>query len=199
MLGSPSKAKSHTCSRIVALDTTSPGRRIRNSSSENCRGVSAHRRVAAPHPVGGRVEARGRRPSSTVGRSPPAAAHAAPAAGRAAPTKENGLARKSSAPGVQGPGLLLGPARAVSIRIGVQSPASRRRAHRSSPARPGQHHVEHHRVVGVLARPATRPRAVERDVDGVPLRLQAAPQAARELLVVLDHQDPHAVTVARPA
>ena len=37
-------------------DSTSPGRRIRNSSSENCRGVSVDGGVAAPDPVRGRVQ-----------------------------------------------------------------------------------------------------------------------------------------------
>ena len=40
MFGSPSKAKSHTLSRISDFETTSPARRMRNSSTANSRAVN---------------------------------------------------------------------------------------------------------------------------------------------------------------
>ena len=87
----------------------------------------------------------------------------------------------------------------MSIRIGVQLPAWRSRAHSSSPGEPGQHHVEDQRVVGVLGGEPLAVGAVERDVDGVPLVLEPAAYGARHVLVVLDHQDPHLPRIPLPA
>ena len=50
---------------------------------------------------------------------------------------ENGLDKKSSAPASSARASCSGPLRAVSIKMGVQSPPSRRRAQSVSPARPG--------------------------------------------------------------
>ena len=76
---------------------------------------------------------------------------------------------------------------------GLAAPGAQRVA-----AQRGQHDVEHQRVVAVLLRQPLALGAVQRDVDGVPLALEAATQGGRELLVVLDDQDPHPRTVAHP-
>ena len=66
MFGSPSKSCSHTPARISAFDSTWPWRRTRNSSTSNCRVVSAiswsprHTRRCRP----GRAADRRRRPAS---------------------------------------------------------------------------------------------------------------------------------------
>ncbi len=62
---------------------------------------------------------------STTGRSAPAAAHQRTDAAPSSTMSEKGLARKSSAPASSARASCSGPDRAVSIRIGVQSPASR--------------------------------------------------------------------------
>ena len=61
---------------------------------------------------------------------------------------------------------------------------------------PGQHHVEHDRVVGDGVRHPERLLAAIGDVDGVALLAQAAREQARELRLVLDHEHTHPFIVA---
>ena len=83
------------------------------------------------------------------------------------------------------------------MRIGVQSPASRRRAQSSSPASLGSITSRISASYAFSVASHSPSDAVQGHVDGVPLGLQAAPQRPREVLVVLDDQDPHAASVAR--
>ena len=93
------------------------------------------------------------------------------------------MARKSSAPASEPPSRPHA-GRAVSIRIGTVLPPARSRAHTSA-VEPGEHHVEDHRVVGVLLGEPEPLGTVEGDVDGVPLRLQPALQGVRDRPIVL--------------
>jgi hypothetical protein len=61
----------------------------------------------------------------------------------------------------------------------------------------GEHHVDDHRVVRVLLGEPLAIGAGQGDIDGVPLRLQPTTQRRCELLVVLDHEYPHVVTLSR--
>ena len=163
---------------------TSPARRIRNSSSENCRGVSATGQ--SPRQTWCAAGSRRRSPTSSTTGALGRPRRSSARSRASSTTYENGLARKSSAPASRARASSSGPERAVSIRIGVQSPSARRRAHSSSPASFGQHHVEHQGVVGVLGRQPLALDAVEGHVDGVPLALQPAAQRSWRGHVVLD-------------
>ena len=112
---------------------------------------------------------------------------------------ENGLARKSSAPESSARALLLGagPRGEHEDRGPVAGLATTRAE--DVPRQPGEHHVDDERVVAVLGGVPLAIRAGERHVDGVSLRLEAAAQTGSELLVVLDHQDPHGLTFAPAA
>ena len=80
---------------------------------------------------------------------------------------------------------------------GAQTPLSRPAAADRPPSTPGQHQVEHDRVVlGRLRHPeGVVPRAC--DVDRVALLAQAAPQQPCHLHVVLDDQHAHARILPR--
>jgi hypothetical protein len=65
---------------------------------------------------------------------------------------------------------------------------------------PRQHEVEDHEVVHrVAAEPRESLLAVARDVDGVALFLEALPDEARDLALVLDDQHPHVTSLVRLA
>ena len=167
-------------------------------AAANWRGGQLDLGVAAPAPGARPGRAAGRRRSAPPGARPPRRSSARSRA--SSTTNENGLVRKSSAPVSSASASSCSPSLAVSIRIGVQSPASRSSARRArSRCVPGQHDVEHDRVVGVLGAPATgrRCRRARRRPRSPPPRGPAR-TARRELLVVLDDQDAHAATVAPP-
>jgi hypothetical protein len=74
------------------------------------------------------------------------------------------------------------------------------RLEHAEPVALGQHHVEDHEVPGRAVHGALDPRgAVAGDLDRVPFLLEAFPDEAGDLPVVLDHQDAHTRSVVAHA
>jgi hypothetical protein len=65
------------------------------------------------------------------------------------------------------------------------------------PGRTRQHHVEDECVIGVLGGEPEPVGAIQGHVDREPLRLQSALHGMGEVLIVVDNQDAHPLTVPR--
>lgn len=151
--------------------------------------------VAAPDPVSGRVEAEV--PRTEHGRS----LRRATAEQRAQPRHQDdvgeGLGQEVVGAAVQALCLVAGAALGRQHQdgrpdVGLPEPGAQ-----LQPGRTRQHHVEDEGVIGVLGREPEPVGAVQSHVDREPLRLETALHGKGEVLVVVDHQDAHPLTVPR--
>ena len=146
--------------------------------------------VAAPHLVRRRVEAQV--PGRHHGRAlAPAASQQGAQPGDEHHERER-LGEEVVGAGVEGPGLLRGAGPGSEHQDGRPVPGFAAPGAQDVPGHLGEHDVEDQGVVLVLGGEPLALTPVQRHVDGVPLALEAALERAREVLVVLDDEDPHA-------
>ena len=100
-------------------------------------------------------------------------------------TNENGLVRKSSAPVSSASASSSSPSLAVSMRIGVQWPASRSAEHTRNPFIPGKHDVEDDGVVAAFTGPPEAVFPVRGNIDGETLRFETTPYRIGQARLVL--------------
>ncbi len=192
-----SRWASQTCASSSVLDTTSPERRRRYSSSENSRAVSSTSTSAAGHPPRRRVERQVAGPQHDRPLRG-AAAQQRPQPGDEHDERER-LGEVVVGADVERVGLVVLAVLGGEHQHRHPAALGAQRLHDPVARLPGQHDVEHDRVVVAGARPGQAVQAVLAEVDGEALRAQPALQGRRERPLVLDHQDAHAGSMPEPA